>query len=396
MGDFLGDERANFAASVGRRAGADLAARLTSDRQVGDLLRLDYNEAIVVVHDHLKAKVGGLPLGTFLIASRLTPGSEPDPAQEDTSLILLRVLGPAPLPNMGETEIMRFNAAQRSVASEHRWDDAGATDQFTLNLLRYAGLRCRVLGTFLLRKDKMGEWPLVFGPDLANFYSGRGMKVYKPHRQTLAKIVNFVRPQGDEPHEAAGHRIRIGRVRYAASEREEDDTGDVAVTLDPTDLLARRTALFGMSRTGKSNATKIIAAAVFRLRGRENGVRVGQLILDPNGEYANDNVQDKGSIRAVARTTPGARQGDIVTYGLHPHPNDLDRRIIKLNFFGKECRNWRDRDQVSESLVGLVQGKEVLDNLLADQSAQYIAAFRALRLMYRPIGTRVHGRATCV
>ncbi len=309
MDNFLADERADFAATVGQRAGASLAARLVPDRQVGDLLKLDYGEAVVVVHDYLKKNVGGLPLGTFLVASRLAPGSEPDPTQEDTSLILLRVLGPAPLPNVGETEMMRFNAAQRSVASEHRWDDAGATDQFTLNLLRYAGLRCRILGTFLLRKNERGDWPMVFGPDLANFYSGRGMKVYKPHHQTLAEIVNFVRPQGDEQHRAAGHRIRVGRVRYAASEREGDDTGEVAVVLDPTDLLARRTALFGMSRTGKSNTTKVIAAAVFQLRGRENGVRVGQLILDPNGEYANDNAQDAGSIRGVALTTPGAKSG---------------------------------------------------------------------------------------
>lgn len=160
--------------------------------------------------------------------------------------------------------MIRFNAAQRSIASERRWDDRESTDQFTLNLLRYAGLRCRILGTFLLRQDEQADWSLVFGPDLANFYSGRGMKVYKPDERTLADIVNFVRRQGDELHPAAGHRIRVGRVRYAASEREGDDTGEVRVDLDPTDLLARRTALFGMSRTGKSNATKIIAAAITR------------------------------------------------------------------------------------------------------------------------------------
>ena len=206
------------------------------------------------------------------------------------------------------------------------------------------------------------------------------MKVYKPDERTLAEIVNFVRPQGDERHAAAGHRIRVGRVRYAASEREGDDTGEVPVDIDPTDLLARRTALFGMSRTGKSNTTKIAAAAVFRLRGREQGVRVGQLVLDPNGEYANDNAQDAGSIRGVARTTPKAHAKDVATYGLHPHPNDPGRHVIKLNFFGNEPRDWRNRDEVAEALVGLVQGKEILDALLADQGAQYISAFGALRL----------------
>lgn len=70
----------------------------------------------------------------------------------------------------------------------------------------------------------------------------------------------------------------------------------------------------------------------------------------------------------------------MVTYGLHPHPNDPDRRIIKLNFFGNEPRDWRDRGDVAEALVGIIQGKEILDALLADQGAQYISAFRALRL----------------
>jgi hypothetical protein len=119
---------------------------------------------------------------------------------------------------------------------------------------------------------------------------------------------------------------------------------------------------------------------VFGLRAHDDGARVGQLILDPNGEYANDNAQDAGSLRGIAGRTPGARPGDVVTYGLHPHPNDPDRRIVKLNFFGNEPGDWRDRDAVAEALTALVQGKEILDNLLGDQTSQYISAFRALRL----------------
>ena len=377
MSGFLSGESGDFAAEEGQRAGRELAGRLDPERQVGDLLKLDYGEAVVVVHDHLKVKVGGLPLGTFLVASRIVPGTAPDPEKEDTALVLLRVLGPSVLPNGGETDMMRFNAAQRSVASPHGWDDRNATDQFTLNLLRFAGLRCRILGTFLLRRGgARQEWGMVFGPDLSNFYSGRGMKVYKPDPRTLADIVNFVRPQGDERHPAAGHRIRAGRVRYAASERHGDDTAEVRVDIDPTDLLARRTALFGMSRTGKSNTTKIIAAAVFGLRGRQDGPRVGQLILDPNGEYANDNAQDAGSIRAVARITPNVREGDVVTYGLHRHPNDPDRRIIKLNFFGTNPSTWDSRDEVERALRPLVEGKEIINEAIARETTRYMAAFR--------------------
>jgi hypothetical protein len=172
-----------------------------------------------------------------------------------------------------------------------------------------------------LKPNANGDWDLTFGPDLANFYSGRGMKVYKPDGQTLADIVNFVRPQ-TELRPGSGHRIEIGRVRYAASERSSNDTAATRVDLDPADLLARRTALFGMSRTGKSNTTKM-----FGLRAHDDGIRVGQLILDPNGEYANDNAQDAGSLRGIAGKTAGALADDIVTCGLHPHPNDPGRRI---------------------------------------------------------------------
>ncbi len=375
---FLSRLQSDFNDEDGKAAGKKLAAHLKRERQVGDLLKLDYNEATIVVHDKMRRDVGGLPLGCFLAATRLDPGSSPLPDEEDTSLILLRVLGPSALPNQTDTDRDRFEAARRAADRTEHWDDRTTTDQFTLNLLRFAGLRCRVLGTFLL-KPVAGRWEICFGPDLANFYSGRGMKVYKPDPALLALIVNYTAPQS-EPKPGGGHRIQIGRTRYAASERPGDDTARTQVQMDPADLLARRTALFGMSRTGKSNTTKIIAASVFGLRQYEGALRVGQLILDPNGEYANDNAQDRGSLRGIAGKMPGAKQDDVRTYGLTPHPNDPGRQIIKLNFFGNEPEDWKNGEQVAQALAGLVQGKEILDGLLAGQNAQYMTAFRSLRL----------------
>jgi hypothetical protein len=204
VNDFLWHEQQEYRSTLASEAGRRLAARLTRERQVGDLLKLDYNEATIVVHDRLRRDVGGLPLGCFLIATRVALGSAPDPDQEDTSFILLRVLGPSPLPNHLETDRDRFEAAKRAADRPEQWDDQTTTDQFTLNLLRFAGLRCRILGTFLLKPNAHGDWDLTFGADLANFYSGRGMKVYKPDGHTLADIVNFVRPN-PEPQLASGH-----------------------------------------------------------------------------------------------------------------------------------------------------------------------------------------------
>lgn len=379
-GSFLTREQEQFALQGALDAGKRLARLLDQARNVGDLLRIDYSEAVVLVHDHMRQAVGGVPLGCFLIASRVIPGGAPNPGEEDAALVLLRVLAPAQLPNAMETEMIRFTVGQRVAQLSHTWDHPERIDQYTLHQLRYSGLRCRVLGTFMMRADEVSgqpRWSLRFGADLANFYSGSGMKVYKPDGEALRTVVNFERPYGTDRHALAGKRIRVGRVRYSASEREGDTTGLVAVEIEPTDLLARRTALFGMSRTGKSNTTKIIAASVFRLREREKGRgRVGQLIIDPNGEYANENVQDSGALRAIWNGTQHSGEDDVITYGLHPHPRDPKRRLIKLNFFGTEPRDWTDRDDVERALTPLIQGKDVIDGVLARETTNYVRAFR--------------------
>lgn len=73
---------------------------------------------------------------------------------------------------------------------------------------------------------------MCFGPDLANFYSGRGMKVYKPDPALLSTIVNYVTPQAEQ-RPGGSHRIEVGRTRYAASERPSDDTKLTAFSLTP-------------------------------------------------------------------------------------------------------------------------------------------------------------------
>jgi len=107
------------------------------------------------------------------------------------------------------------------------------------------------------------------------------MKVYKLTGSALERIANYTQRQ-----ESMAERVEIGRLRYAASIRNVENPESVPIYMNAEDLLAQRTALFGMTRTGKSNTTKTIASAVFKLRFGENSQRVGQLIFDPNGEYA--------------------------------------------------------------------------------------------------------------
>ncbi|HRR42426.1 MAG TPA: hypothetical protein P5244_14425, partial [Syntrophales bacterium] len=68
--------------------------------------------------------------------------------QEDASIVLLRVLDKANLPNADEALRVRVETAQRVSGEVARhWDDRAVMDPTTHNLLSYAGVRCRVLGT---------------------------------------------------------------------------------------------------------------------------------------------------------------------------------------------------------------------------------------------------------
>ena len=367
--DLFNQEAEEFKEETAEVAGGKLSSYVDEEARVGDLLLLDYLEATVLVHDALRQEAGGLPMGCFLLATRIAPKTKPNADKEDTALILLRVVGHSSLPNRMDTDNWRFDAARRSIDSPEQWDADNKTDQFTLNQLRHAGVRCSVLGTFryVLNSSK---WNLNFGADISNFYSGQGMKVYKPMGKALSDIVNFTKAMGNA-HPLAGKPVPVGRVRYASSEISIDKNREnVSVHIEPTDMLARRTALFGMSRSGKSNTIKTIASAIFDLRkfDRKKG-RIGQLVFDVNGEYANDNPQDEGCLRNID-------PNDVVTYGLFEHPNDERRRLIKLNFFGEDISDWSDEENVKSSLDMLIAGKGIINEHLGERTdAQYVRNF---------------------
>ncbi|MDR0747801.1 MAG: hypothetical protein LBE89_07965, partial [Helicobacteraceae bacterium] len=103
------------------------------DKYVGDLYSINYETARVMIHDFYRAKVGGIPSLSFLIATRIDPNNPGiDFKEEDTSFILLRVMDYAALPQDNEAERIRVETAQRiSGETDKHWDETGSMDSKT-------------------------------------------------------------------------------------------------------------------------------------------------------------------------------------------------------------------------------------------------------------------------
>jgi hypothetical protein len=179
-------------------AGRLIAGLVQEDAYVGDVYSLSYGDALVQIHDHYRARVGGIPALSFLVATRVHPADMIDIREEDASVLLLRVLDHADLPNAAEALRVRVETAQRvSGEIDKHWDDRAVMDATTHNILSYAGVRCRVLGTFYVTDvgtDEEPEYVLSFGCDISNYYPNKGLKVFKPRGKYLDRIVTIEMP----------------------------------------------------------------------------------------------------------------------------------------------------------------------------------------------------------
>lgn len=334
--------------------------RLTPFRQrakkLGSVYAMSYTHAIVAMYDYDREQAGGVPQNMFLLAAK---------PEGDESFILLRVLREARLPNAVENEQTRQKGIEDS-GNDVPWADK--LPEWMRDRVSLHAVECKVLGTFIASDS--GDYE--FAEDVDNYYAVHELMVWKPDAETLDLIVNH-------RHRTNGilddlNPEKIGRTRFAAAERDSAVKADFK--LNPTDIMKRRTAYFGMSRSGKSNGLKVFAEKVYRLRDANPQYRVGQLIFDLNGEYAQNNIQDGKGLYRVHESLGLNRDGEVETYGLFPVPWDPDRKIMKLNFFGDPIPTQWDTQSVETALEQLLAGRDIIKNIMAHETTRYTTAFR--------------------
>lgn len=317
------------------------------DLFIGRPFSLDFNSSNVLICDEDKQKVQGIAQGTFLLAFY-------DNEPEVEEAILLRALNPTKLPTDNAvvgSMIEYYKDNLPTTGNESKLDD------FTRYEFSFSGMQCRVLGTFY-RNDKKVD----FGADLENFYSAHNYKVYKVKGRVLEYIVN--QRDSDDIIPGNENEFSLGTVRYSSSLRfQQSEKNDANVYMNPADLLGKRTALFGMTRTGKSNTVKKVIEATAKISEKaqmklddqdsiEDNLQpfddsgapkfpVGQIIFDINGEYANPNLQDDGT--AIYQMF-----SKVTRYSTIPKK---DFKVMKVNFF-EDILNGFDMIQSYFNAVG--------------------------------------------
>jgi hypothetical protein len=304
---------------------------------VGRPFYFDFNTMKILSNDYWKEQVGGIPAGAFLIATF-------DNDQERPELVLLRVLGPTTLPSDSDVVAAMVDYYKERA---NGGTSTAQLDSYTRYEFQFSGLECRVLGSFYRSNDTKTR----FGADVDNFYGANNYSVYKPTGKVLEYIVNF--REGSSLPGGPGDQ-RIGEVRYASSRRHPQGIS-VPVYVSGLDYLGKRTALFGMTRTGKSNTVKMIIKATAELAPSSAKLRdeailpIGQIIFDVNGEYANDNQQDEGT--AIYQLY----KEDVTRYSIL---QKAGFKVMKLNFYKQ-----------------LLEGFEMIRANLQDDKAIYTQAF---------------------
>ncbi|HPH11689.1 MAG TPA: DUF87 domain-containing protein [Thermotogota bacterium] len=328
-----------------------------NDLFIGRPYYLDFYRAYLLITDAWKVKVGGIPQGTFIVAFYENENDDVD------ECLLLRAIKPAKLPTDNDVIASMVEYYKDNLKTSGKKNQLDDLTKYTFS---FSGLECRILGTFF--RDSNSK--IQFGADVENYYSAHNYVAYKPVGHILEQIVNF---RDGNTSVGCTTDYRIGKVRYSSSRRFQEKHASVPVYVNPNDFFGKRTALFGMTRTGKSNTVKKIIEATSEISNKakkicadasptsiednvkqfnDDGIpkyKVGQIIFDMNGEYANANLQDEGTAIFEKYSSNTTRYSVVEKPGF---------KVLKVNFF-KE----------------IALGFGLICSLFADESGDCIKSF---------------------
>jgi hypothetical protein len=359
----------SIAAKLG---GVDLFKRAQKDGDwvwdngtfVGRPFHLDFSTAQILVSDSWKEKAQGIPQGCFLLAYY-----DCDPGNENLEeALLLRVREPAALPTERDVVGSMVEYYKENIRTGNTSNSK--LDQFTRYDFSFSGLSCSILGCFYKEDGK-----LRFGADVENFFSAHNYSVIKPSSDLLKFIVNY----REDGAPGGVSDIRIGNVRYSSSRRFQASSTEIPVYVKAADFAGKRSGLFGMTRTGKSNTIKKVIQANEQISSlsqlkldmsAESSDQVlkpftndgtpkypiGQIVFDMNGEYANANLQDAGTAIFDLYQDKTIRYSIVEKSGF---------KVLKVNFFNE-----------------VDNGFELIKShpKVADDSSRFMSNFRSILL----------------
>jgi len=351
-----------------------IADLIDESEHVGGIFSMEYDECSMLVNDYWTREAGGLPRHSLVLARPMVqavdpdeegpdadewtvPGEEPEPEDEESPVIgdpnhamLLRVMGPAELPTETRLKTNRHDAIRKTVTSQNgaKPSEEDVTDLLTRREMQYSGVTAKVLGTFYYDTPKDDEPDvdelLRYGSDIQNVFSAGNYIVYKLQDRALSWV-------GSYPSHRSDVQVELGKVKYTSTQIWDRETDRPTVSIPVEDFIGAKTALFGMTRTGKSNAMKILATAI-----ETADEQVGQLLFDPSGEYAYENNQDERALADLEDTTT------VYKYGAEANEENVKQLRSDL-LDPKNIRIAYDRVQ----------------QLLADETSNYLRDFKTVK-----------------
>lgn len=160
-------------------------------------------------------------------------------------------------------------------------------DDLYKNNLLFVSYRCRMLG--VCYDDTKA---IKYYSNIRTYPAPTSLALYIPSNDFMNRLFATAVSQSD--NDAKDVIFELGKLQYGTDPQytknySKAENNEVSVQFNATNLLRKRTAIFGKSGYGKSNTVKTVIGMM-----STKHPNCGQLILDTNGEYALDNSQNEG------------------------------------------------------------------------------------------------------